>query len=687
MIPPVAGRSRSVEFDLLVSGTEAGGAKVERLGGKFDELRRKVERLDGTTARVKGIARIEKDSDRLSSTMAKLGGRVFEAGKAVVKFATYAGLAAGAAGPLAIGLATATVAVATFAVETSGAALALLPLAAGALLVSQTLKATGPAMLKAIEPLTEEWQKQTEFVGKLATQGIRPLVAEFAKGNFHVIARAQERIASATNRTLRSVLKWLNTTPAQRTLAEIGDNTAKAYERLLPSVRGVAQSLLMLAGRVAGVSFDTFTSTAIKALDALNGWIDTLGKDDVTRGFDRIRQGAEAVAKGFRAINDAIAFVEENRQKILQLSDAILVLTAVGAAAVGGWIVALGASLLLLARHWGDVTKAARGAGDWFASLPQRFTTLQGVIDAFGVAWASIKTGFREFMADVGPTLTPTLDRLKDSFVKLQPAIAGAVTVIGALIKGFLEFAGPVVGGIIVAVGLVVDAYAEIALAATKAAAVMLASFAAVFQPVATLAKKLKLPFASTFQSFVDGSRNAANRINSSMAQVKTDLARNEIDRLQRRVNSLKGKTVKTEADRREIAASEARIRHLQGVINSVRGKSVSINVTTYYDQVYRASQNSGFGNRATGGGRAVGGPVQAGRSYIVGEHRPEVFVPQQSGRIMPRVPQGWGRGGGGTTTLVLRSDGGRYADFLLSEIRRLAKDTGGGNVQVAFGR
>jgi hypothetical protein len=38
---------------------------------------------------------------------------------------------------------------------------------------------------------------------------------------------------------------------------------------------------------------------------------------------------------------------------------------------------------------------------------------------------------------------------------------------------------------------------------------------------------------------------------------------------------------------------------------------------------------------------RAAGGPVRAGHPYIVGERRPELFVPSVSGRIEPRVPSG----------------------------------------------
>lgn len=37
--------------------------------------------------------------------------------------------------------------------------------------------------------------------------------------------------------------------------------------------------------------------------------------------------------------------------------------------------------------------------------------------------------------------------------------------------------------------------------------------------------------------------------------------------------------------------------------------------------------------------GRAAGGPVRAGQPYIVGEKRPEVFVPDSAGTILPSVP------------------------------------------------
>jgi hypothetical protein len=48
----------------------------------------------------------------------------------------------------------------------------------------------------------------------------------------------------------------------------------------------------------------------------------------------------------------------------------------------------------------------------------------------------------------------------------------------------------------------------------------------------------------------------------------------------------------------------------------------------------------SGIGN-AFGGARAMGGPVSAGKSYLVGERGPEMFVPGMSGQIVPNHASG----------------------------------------------
>lgn len=44
-------------------------------------------------------------------------------------------------------------------------------------------------------------------------------------------------------------------------------------------------------------------------------------------------------------------------------------------------------------------------------------------------------------------------------------------------------------------------------------------------------------------------------------------------------------------------------------------------------------------------GRRADGGPVEAGKPYVVGEDRPELFIPERNGMILPTVPPAFGTG------------------------------------------
>lgn len=76
-------------------------------------------------------------------------------------------------------------------------------------------------------------------------------------------------------------------------------------------------------------------------------------------------------------------------------------------------------------------------------------------------------------------------------------------------------------------------------------------------------------------------------------------------------------------------------------------------------------------------GFREKGGPVSAGRPYIVGEKRPEVFVPNVSGRIMPSVEQaaaslGGRRGLGSSLTYSPTIDARGAGLGVVREVKRL---------------
>ncbi len=78
-------------------------------------------------------------------------------------------------------------------------------------------------------------------------------------------------------------------------------------------------------------------------------------------------------------------------------------------------------------------------------------------------------------------------------------------------------------------------------------------------------------------------------------------------------------------------------------------------NVNVFYHGISEGLAAGAVGKeiKYTIGKRASGGPVMAGQPYVVGEHRPELFVPSQNGYIMPTVPTA-SSGGGGTVRHVI---------------------------------
>jgi phage-related minor tail protein len=68
-------------------------------------------------------------------------------------------------------------------------------------------------------------------------------------------------------------------------------------------------------------------------------------------------------------------------------------------------------------------------------------------------------------------------------------------------------------------------------------------------------------------------------------------------------------------------------------------------------------SLTGGFGSffgSTFGGGKALGGPVKAGTSYLVGEKGPELFTPGMTGNITPN-----GAGGGNSVVVNVNLEGG----------------------------
>lgn len=138
------------------------------------------------------------------------------------------------------------------------------------------------------------------------------------------------------------------------------------------------------------------------------------------------------------------------------------------------------------------------------------------------------------------------------------------------------------------------------------------------------------------------------------------------------------------------IAQLQAAVNAAQAKINGLHGKTVVNTVITKF-----TSTGVNLQTPSSVGRRASGGPVEKGKPYIVGEHRPELFVPKQDGEIIPKVPQkakgtAFAGGSGGTTINVYVSgalDSRDAADKIVNQLRKFVRVSAGGDVQAALGR
>jgi hypothetical protein len=90
-----------------------------------------------------------------------------------------------------------------------------------------------------------------------------------------------------------------------------------------------------------------------------------------------------------------------------------------------------------------------------------------------------------------------------------------------------------------------------------------------------------------------------------------------------------------------------------------------------------KGGKQGGSGKKDPDFGKAVGGPVNMGQTYLVGEEGPELFTPGSSGAIIPNDRLAFG-GGGPVQTIRLQVEiGGRVAEEIYVTGKQLAMKRG----------
>ena len=91
----------------------------------------------------------------------------------------------------------------------------------------------------------------------------------------------------------------------------------------------------------------------------------------------------------------------------------------------------------------------------------------------------------------------------------------------------------------------------------------------------------------------------------------------------------------------------------LGDLLNNVADRFLDLAIDQMFDGPTGGGGIFGFLGNLFGGKKASGGPVSSGKSFLVGEKGPELFVPRSSGTIVPNNKLG----GGGSTSVVVNVD------------------------------
>mgnify|MGYP005745753627 CR=1 FL=1 len=91
----------------------------------------------------------------------------------------------------------------------------------------------------------------------------------------------------------------------------------------------------------------------------------------------------------------------------------------------------------------------------------------------------------------------------------------------------------------------------------------------------------------------------------------------------------------------------------LGDLLNNVADRFLDLAIDQMFDGPKGGGGIFGFLGNIFGGKKASGGPVSSGKSFLVGEKGPELFVPRSSGTIVPNNKLG----GGGTNNVVVNVD------------------------------
>lgn len=252
------------------------------------------------------------------------------------------------------------------------------------------------------------------------------------------------------------------------------------------------------------------------------------------------------------------------------------------------------------------------------SSFKNAFTEAKNYVKSLGSETSIVGNFFRDML---GPTFTD----LKDTIVKAWKDIKASIEPIMPVLKLFVQFI------LIAMVGAIVTYIAFWA----KFFSGIISAFASLVKAISSFIRTIGYVFEGLFSWILGDNKSAVDSFKKAWESLKT---------------------------------------FFKALFSSFGGLVSAFTVPAMDAIAKVKSAFSGISNKISGGsnssGKALGGAVTGGTPYMVGEHRPEVFVPSQSGNIRQMDQMG------GRTVSVNFNNVSVRSDYDLDTIIRAVKDT-----------
>lgn len=411
------------------------------------------------------------------------------------------------------------------------------------------------------------------------------------------------------------------------------DQTAAAFASVRRGLDSLNRSANQLKGLFAGALGGATIAKGIRELIAISA-----ETEPVRKSFDRLKMAMEGFARqvGDSGFNSALVFFADRLGAMVYGSDSLA--NSIGAL--------LGGGVRVLAVTF-------EGIGRAIAFVYDNMTILGNYLMAFGIVMFAQRilagaAAFYYFAKTIQATglvmgafnLIAKASTLK--FVLLAGVMVyatgqaenfrSAMQAIYDTAESLLPQVGEVAGDVLETLGLDMSALTtEIGKTSSYLSSLGPVTMGA-SGAVATLGKTTTETAAKisglnpTVKSAGDTMKNTMEGLGESVSQSLGDT-----------IEGVVGGTMKLKEAWRSMAASI--VKDLQNIASAM----IRSGITSLVAGALGGGGGGGLGSMNFGGPRASGGPVMAGRSYVVGEHRAELFTPTSNGYITPKVGGGGG--------------------------------------------